>query len=29
MFRDYDAVGYIAMGAACLFAVPAVNRISC
>jgi len=25
MFWDYDAVGYIAMGLACLLAVPAVN----
>jgi uncharacterized protein (TIGR03382 family) len=25
MFWDYDAVGYIAMGAACLLAVPAVD----
>jgi uncharacterized protein (TIGR03382 family) len=25
LFWDYDAVGYIAMGLACLFAVPAVN----
>ena len=27
MFWDYDAVGYIAMGLACLLAVPAVNGI--
>jgi len=27
LFWDYDAVGYIAMGLACLLAVPAVNRV--
>ena len=27
MFWDYDAVGYIAMGLACLLALPAVNGI--
>ena len=27
MFWDYDAVGYIAMGLACLLAVPAVNGV--
>jgi hypothetical protein len=27
LFWDYDAVGYIAMGLACLFAVPAVNSV--
>jgi hypothetical protein len=27
MFWDYDAVGYIAMGLACLLAVPAVNKV--
>lgn len=26
LFWDYDAVGYIAMGLACLFAVPAVGK---
>lgn len=27
MFWNYDAVGYIAMGLACLFAIPAVDRV--
>lgn len=27
MFWDYDAVGYVSMGLACLLAVPAVNRV--
>jgi hypothetical protein len=27
LFWDYDAVGYIAMGLACLFAVPAVDSV--
>lgn len=27
LFWDYDAVGYIAMGLACLLAVPAVNNV--
>jgi hypothetical protein len=27
LFWNYDAVGYIAMGLACLFAVPAVNGV--
>lgn len=27
MFWDYDAVGYVAMGVACLLAVPAVGRV--
>jgi hypothetical protein len=27
LFWDYDAVGYVAMGLACLFAVPAVNTV--
>jgi len=27
LFWDYDAVGYVAMGLACLFAVPAVNGV--
>jgi hypothetical protein len=27
LFWDYDAVGYIAMGLACLLAVPAVNSV--
>jgi len=27
LFWDYDAVGYVAMGVACLFAVPAVNSV--
>jgi hypothetical protein len=27
LFWDYDAVGYVAMGLACLFAVPSVNGV--
>ena len=27
LFWDYDAVGYVAMGLACLLAVPAVNKV--
>jgi len=27
LFWDYDAVGYVAMGLACLLAVPAVNNV--
>ena len=27
MFWDYDALGYIAMGLACLLAVPAISRV--
>jgi hypothetical protein len=27
MFWDYDAVGYVSMGLACLLAVPAVSRV--
>lgn len=27
LFWDYDAAGYIAMGVACLLAVPAINRV--
>jgi hypothetical protein len=27
LFWDYDAVGYVAMGLACLLAVPAVNSV--
>jgi hypothetical protein len=27
LFWNYDAVGYVAMGLACLFAVPAVNDV--
>lgn len=27
MFWDYDAVGYVSMGLACLFAAPAVNGV--
>jgi hypothetical protein len=27
LFWDYDAVGYLAMGLACLFAVPAINNV--
>lgn len=27
LFWDYDALGYIAMGLACLLAVPAINRV--
>jgi hypothetical protein len=27
LFWDYDAIGYVAMGLACLFAVPAVNSV--
>jgi hypothetical protein len=27
LFWDFDALGYIAMGLACLLAVPAINRV--